>query len=139
MSLSAADQDNQARLKLELQDEKRSFALENLTAALLGRLLDVPISTTKSDFQRGGDGGKAGRQGRRFRLECKKYSNADSLSDQEMLVEIDRALARDESLEAWILVASRSVPEQLEQTLNEKGEKIGVPVAVIDWRDHELA
>jgi hypothetical protein len=61
------------------------------------------------------------------------------VSDRELLGEIDHALARDEALEAWILIATRSVPEQLAQDLVQKGERLGVPVLIIDWKDHELA
>jgi hypothetical protein len=93
----------------------------------------------KSGFQHGGDAGTAGQQGRRLRLECKKYSDDTSLNDRELRGEIDEALASDEALEAWILVATRSVPEQLAQGLVQKGEQLGVPVIVIDWKDHELA
>jgi hypothetical protein len=139
MPLNATDLDNQTRLKQELQDDKNASKLENLAAALLGKLLDVPIAVAKSGFQHGADAGPAGRQGRRFRVECKKYSDTTSLSDRELLGEIDHALARDEALEAWILVATRSVDEQLAQDLTQKGEKTGVPIVIIDWKDHELA
>jgi len=128
---------NQERLIRELQkgDAKK---LENLAAALLGRLLNVHVSVAKSGFQHGGDAGPAGQQGRRFRLECKKYSSTTSLSDRELLGEIDHALARDEALEGWFLVATRSVPEQLAQDLVQKGEKLGVPVIILDWKEHEI-
>jgi hypothetical protein len=139
MHLSATDLDNQERLKRELQNESRASKLENLAAALLGRLLGVPIAVAKSGFQHGGVAGPAGQQGRRFRIECKKYSDTTSLSDRELLGEIDHALARDEALEAWFLVATRGVAEQLAQDLIQKGENIGVPVVILDWKDHEIA
>jgi len=139
MPLSAADLDNQERLKRELQDDKKASEFENLVAALIGRFLRVPIAVAKSGFQHGGDAGPAGRQGRRFRIECKKYSDTTSLSDRELLGEIDHALLRDDGLEPWILAATRNVPEQLAQELNLKGERIGVPIVILDWNDHELA
>src|SRR5687768_13514860 len=137
--VNAADLNNQDKLKFELQDEQKAWKLENLVAALLGHLLGVPIAVAKSGFQHGGDAGAAGRQGRRFRIECKKYSDTTRLSDRELLGEIDHALSRDAGLEAWILAATRSVPEQLAQELNLKGERIGVPIVILDWKDHELA
>jgi len=139
MSLNVNDLDSQEKLKRELQSERCSAKLENLAAALLGQLLGLSIPVAKSGFQHGGDAGPAGRQERRFRIECKKYSDKTSLSDRELLGEIDQALARDNALEAWILVATRSVSEQLEQDLFQHGERIGVPVVVIDWKNHELA
>ncbi|HEY5778599.1 MAG TPA: hypothetical protein VIT00_07655, partial [Terrimicrobiaceae bacterium] len=130
--------DNQAQLKQVLQDEKKASKLENLAAALLGRLLDVPIAVANSGFQHGGDAGPSGRQGRRFRIECKKYSDTTSLSERELLGEIDHALSRDQALEAWLLVATRSVSEQLELNLTQKGEELGVPVVILDWKDSGL-
>src|SRR5690348_6188833 len=102
---------NQEKLKLELQAQDRAAALEELAAALISRLLSIPVVVAKSGFQHGGDAGTVGQQGRRLRLECKKYGDNTSLSDRELLGEIDHALARDEALEAWFLIATRSVSE----------------------------
>lgn len=123
-------------LKELLQNDNSSAKLEKLAAALLGRMLDVPIAIAKSGFQYGGDAGTAGRQGRRLRIECKKYSDKTSLSDRELLGEIDHALSRDNALEGWILVATREASEQLEMSLTQKGEDIGVPVIILDWKKH---
>ncbi|MER0215569.1 MAG: hypothetical protein DU481_05095 [Nitrosomonas sp.] len=123
MTLSEIDQKNQNDLKKELQNDPKHSKLEKLAAALIGRLLGVPIAVAKSGFQHGGDAGPAGQHGRRFRLECKKYSDTTSLSDRELLGELDQALARDIALEAWFLIATRNVPEQLRQELTQKGER----------------
>lgn len=139
MPLTATELSYQEKLKSALQAETSARKLEGLAAELLGRLLGISIAVAKSGFQHGGDAGTAGQQGRRLRLECKKYSDDTRLSDRELLGEIDHALARDEALEAWILIATRSVPEQLAQDLVQKGERLGVPVLIIDWKDHELA
>ena len=139
MSLSTAELDNQKKLKRELQNAQEASKLEHLAAALIGRLLDVPIAVAKSGFQHGADAGPAGQHGRRFRLECKKYSDNSSLSERELLGEIDQALARDEALEAWVLVATRRVSEDIRQSLNQHGERLGVPVLIIDWMDHDMA
>jgi hypothetical protein len=125
-------------LRAALQEERHSQKLEHLVAGLVGRLLGISVAIAKSGFQHGGDAGAAGQQGRRFRLECKKYSDGTGLSNRELLGEIDHALARDEALEAWVLVATRSVPEQLAQDLVQKGERLGVPVLIIDWKKKEL-
>ena len=139
MAFSTGDLANQEKLKGELQGDTGSSKLENLAAALLGKLLGVPMAVAGSGYQHGGDAGPAGQQERRFRLECKKYGETSHLSGRELLGEIDQALARDEALEAWVLVATLSVPEQLVQDLTRKGEGIGVPVVILDWRDAELA
>ncbi len=139
MSLSKKERQHHERLKQELQQGGKPSDLEHLAAALLSRLLDVPIAVAKSGYQYGGDAGTAGQQGRRLRLECKKYSDTSNLNERELRGEIDQALERDQALEAWILVTTRTVPEQLSQSLRQKGEKIGVPIVIIDWVDHEIA
>ena len=139
MSLSTAELENQEKLKQELQKVPKASKLEDLAAALIGRLLDVPIAVAKASFQHGADAGPAGQQGRRFRIECKKYSDNSSLSERELLGEIDQALARDEALEAWVLVATCRVSEQIRQSLDQHGERLGVPVLIIDWMCHEVA
>ena len=125
------------RLKRELQNRQNSSQFEQLAAALLGRLVDVPIPTAKSGFQYGADAGPAGQQGRRFRVECKQYRDTTRLVERELLGEIEQALARDRALEAWVLVTTRRVPEQIWQSLNQHGEQRGVPIVIIDWSDHE--
>ena len=139
MTLSEQEQQHHEKLKQELQQGGKASNLEHLAAALLSRLLDVPIVVAKSGFQYGGDAGTAGHQGRKLRLECKKYSDTSHLGERELLGEIDQALARDQALEAWILVATRTVPEQLQQSLVQKGESVGVPIVIIDWANHGIA
>src|SRR5687767_8317560 len=97
-------------------------ALVRVAAALIGRLLDVPVAVAKAGFQHGADAGTASHQGRRLRIECKRYGDDTTLGERELLGEIDQALSRDPALEAWILVATRVVPEQLLQSLRQKGE-----------------
>ena len=133
-SKSSADwRDHQEKLKLALKNDIDATEFEHLAAALLSHLLDVPIVVAKAGFQYGGDAGPVGRKGRRFRLECKKYSDTSSLSERELLGEIDQAMVRDEALEAWFLIATRTVPEQTQQTLIQHGERQGIPVIIIDW------
>jgi hypothetical protein len=138
MLASEQDLENQKKLKQMFQDGDAS-QLERLTAILIGKLLGVSIAVAKSGFQYGGDAGPAGQQDRRFRLECKKYRDTTSLSNRELLGEIDHALARDEALEAWVLITTRSVSEQLRQDLIQKGERIGVPILIIDWQDNDIS
>ena len=139
MSLNKKERQHHKKLKKELQQGRKPSNLEHLAATLLSRLLDVPIVVARSGFQHGGDAGTAGQQGRRLRLECKKYSDTSKLNNRELLGEIDQAIERDQALEAWILVATRTVPEQLQQSLVLKGERNGVPIVIIDWVDHEIA
>lgn len=108
--------------------------LEELAAALLGRLVGLPIAVAQGSYQHGADAGPAGAQGRRFRVEAKRYADT-SLNERELLGEVDQALARDPALEAWVLVATRSIPEQIEQSLSQHGEERGVPIVFLGWED----
>jgi len=136
MTLNPTNGDTQAMLKASLQNGEAG-ALEHFTAAAIGRLLGVEVAVAKSGFQYGGDAGTAGRQGRRLRIECKKYADSTAPSRRELLGEIDHALARDPALEAWVLVATREVSEDIEQDLAEKGEKEGVPIVVLDFKSSQ--
>lgn len=122
------------QLKRILQDDLEPKQLEELGAALIGNLCGVSVAVAKSGFQHGGDAGPAGRQNRTFRIETKRYADNTPLSDRELLGEIDHALRRDSAMEAWILIATRAAPEQLEQDLLHKSNEIGVPIVVIDWK-----
>jgi len=54
------------------------------------------------------------------------------------LGEIDQAHWRDPALEAWLLVTTQAVSEQIEQSLRRKGEEVGVPVLIVDWKGDGL-
>lgn len=129
--------DSQERLKHALQATKPAD-VENLVAALCGKLLNVPVAVARTGFQHGGDAGPAGRNDRYFRLECKRYADSSNLDRRELLGEIDHALARDEALEAWILIATQAVPEQVAQDLTQHGQRLGVPVLIMDCPDQAL-
>ncbi|MFD9900962.1 hypothetical protein [Mesorhizobium sp. NPDC059025] len=137
MPLDSSQQSKQRRLKEILQEEISAGDFEHLTAALVSRLLNVGIAVAKSGFQFGGDAGPGGRQERRFRIETKRYADTTSLSQRELLGELDHAMQRDSALEGWFLTATREVPEQLEEDLLLHGEKNGVPVVVIDCKSND--
>lgn len=135
---SSADLEYQNRLKQLLQDAAPGI-LERLASVLVGKLLGVTVAAARAGFQYGGDAGPAGRQGRNFRIETKRYADSTPLSERELLGEIDQALWRDPALEAWILVSTREVSEQVEESLHGHGESMGVPVIVIDWKPHGIS
>ena len=124
------------KLRHELQNEQDASKFEHLAAALLDHLLDVPITVAASGFQYGADAGTV--EHRRLRLECKKYRDTSQLKERELLGEIDQALARDDALEAWILITTQTVPEQLRQSLDHHGGQRGVPIAIIDWAGYDV-
>lgn len=123
---------NTLKEKLQKGDPK---ALERLAADLISKLVGVRLTVAKSGYQHGSDAGTGGRAGRHLRLECKRYADNSPLDDRNLQGEIDDALRRDGGLEAWILVSTRGVPQQTEDTLQSKSIATGVPVIVIDWRE----
>lgn len=133
MPLNTKNISLQEKLKDELQKGGDPSKFERLVAALLDRLLGVLITVASKGFQHGGDAGPAGQQGRRFRLECKKYSNTTKFNERELRGEIDQALDRDEALEAWVLITTGSVSEQIRHSLFLKGKETGVPILILDW------
>ncbi|WP_338661246.1 hypothetical protein VQH23_13465 [Pararoseomonas sp. SCSIO 73927] len=120
-------------LRLALLAMPEAETLEKLAAALLGRLLDVPVLVAARGWQQGGDAGTSGRTGRRLRLEAKRYAAESSLPRRELLGQVDYAVERDAALEAWILVTTRDVPEQVGDDLRAKGEREGCPVVILDY------
>ncbi len=133
MPLSRKNINLQEELKRELQNGGDAFKFECLVSSLLSHLLDIPITVASKGFQHGADAGPAGQQGRRFRLECKKYSDSRKLNERELRGEIDQALDRDEALEAWVLITTGSVSEQIRHSLFLKGKETGVPILILDW------
>ena len=136
MPRTSADSNPREALKRELQSSASPSQLEKLSAALLSHLLGLPIIVARAGFQYGADAGSAGEQNRRLRLECKRYKDSTNLNERELLGEVDQALCRDEALEAWILIATCSVPEQIQQSLIQHGEKNGIPIVILDWSDN---
>lgn len=122
------------RLRTILQTDIKASLFEKVVAALISHLTGVGIAVAKTGFQHGGDAGPSGRQGRRFRIETKRYADSTSLSDRELLGEVDDALFIDPAMECWILAATREVPEQLELKLMRKADETGVPILIIDWK-----
>ncbi|MFD1104700.1 hypothetical protein [Sphingobium olei] len=121
-------------LKAELQALDPAI-FERLVAALVGKMIGIGISVAKSGFQHGADGGTAGRQGRRLRIETKRYADTNPLNERELLGELEQASQRDSALELWVLGATREAKEQLETSLFKSGLKLGIPVLVIDWKN----
>ena len=125
-------------LKKILQKIKPS-KLELLAAALVGRLLNRPIFVASSGSQFGGDAGTIGSNSRYFRVECKRYRKSSTLGIRSLLGEIDEAIRADSMLEAWILVATRDVNEQLARNLIRKGEETGNAVIFLEFQKHEFS
>jgi hypothetical protein len=126
------------RLMSRLQKSSPPCALEHLAAEIVERLLTMPIAVAKAGFQHGGDAGPAGIQGRHFNIEAKRYKSKTSLNDRQLQGELMQALSCDAGLECWILVSTRSVPEQTQNSLRKLGNEHGFPVLIYDSSIHSL-
>lgn len=135
--MAAAHTADVDQLKVLAQAIDPPTRLEHLAAALIGELIGVSVAVAKSGFQHGADAGTAGRQERFLRIECKRYRDDTSLNDRLLLGEIDQAIDADPALEAWILVATREVDEQLERQLFKHGNGFGITVLIVDWKSHD--
>ena len=112
--------------------------LERLAGALLGRLLDVPVRFARSGDQRGGDAGVSGAGARHLILEARRYGDTSNLDERGILGEIEQAVERQPDLEAWLLVTTREVPEQVQTAMVRAGLKNGIGTIIIDWQPQPL-
>lgn len=138
MSLVLSERDIEAKLKAIIHGEPDDKKLERLSAALIGKLLDVRIYVASSGFQFGADNGTAGERGRDLRIECKKYKDTTNLRPRDVLGAFDQARMYDGALEAWIFVVTRDVTQQIADSLKSASEESGVPVVILDWPEDQL-
>lgn len=125
-----ADQTDLNQLRSELQ-AMTPRAFEMMVGRLAEHLLDIRFSPARSGFQEGGDTGSVGREGRRLRIEAKRYSS--NFDARDILGGFHQAINRDPAMEAWIAAATRDIPEQLANALELEGHKEGVPVLSVDF------
>lgn len=129
--MRASATNNLSALREELL-KAPSSALERLAAELVEVASGLPVRQAASGAQSGADAGAATIQ-RTIRVEAKRYGDDTRLSERELLGEVAQAFQRDPLLEAWILVATREVPEQTISALRKYSEDHGAPVLVLDW------
>ena len=112
--------------------------LERLAGCLLGRLLGVPVRIPRAGDQRGGDGGVAGAGGRHLIFEARRYKEGSRLDERSIVGEIQQAVNRNPALEAWILVTTLEVSEQVETAIIDSAQKNGIGAIIIDWLPQPL-
>ena len=112
--------------------------LERLAGLLLGCLLGVPVRNARTGDQRGGDGGVSGAGSRHLIFEARRYGDDSRLDERGILGEIEQAVDREPDLEAWILVTTREVSEQLQQAMVRAGLNKGIGTVIIDWQRQPL-
>lgn len=126
------------RLRFILQNVITPKQFETVLSAILTETVQIDIDVAKSGFQHGADSGTAGRQGRKLRFEMKRYGDATDLDERNLLGGFRQALQRDPWLEAWVLIATKSVPEQISDAFKFESDQSGVPVLIFDWSGAEI-
>ena len=105
--------------------------LERLAADLIGELIDLPVRRAASGSQHGADAGAISIVNS-IRIEAKRYRETTRLSERELLGEITQVIQVDPSIDAWILVSTTTVPEQISISLKKYGIGNGIPIIIID-------
>ncbi|WP_416412989.1 hypothetical protein [Pantoea sp. App145] len=126
------------RLRIILQDEVTPKQFESILAAILTETLQIDINVAKSGFQHGADSGTAGRQGRALRFEMKRYGESTHLNERDLRGGFHQALQQDPSMEAWVMVVTKAVPEQITNAFRYESEESGVPVLIFDWSGADI-
>ena len=107
--------------------------LERLAQFALSSLLKVPFRNARAGDQRGGDGGVSGIGGRHLVFEARRYRQNTRLDERSIRGEIDQAVERQPDLEAWLLVTTQEVPEQIHDAIGRAALDQGVGAISIDW------
>ena len=107
--------------------------LERLAQFALGSLLGVPFRHARSGDQGGGDGGASGTSGRNLVFEARRYGPDSRLDESRIRGQIAHATERHPDLEAWILVTTLEVPQQLQDAIDETALDRGIGAVSIDW------
>ena len=110
--------------------------LERFAGFALGSLLRVPFRHARSGDQRGGDGGTSGLADRHLVFEARRYNQRTSLDERSIRGQIDQAVERHPDLEAWFLVTTQEVPEQLQDAIDKKARSLGIAAVIVDWAPH---
>ncbi|MCY4558919.1 MAG: hypothetical protein OXF79_21600 [Chloroflexi bacterium] len=105
--------------------------LERLAQSAVSYLLDVPFRSARAGDQRGGDGGTSGTRDLVF--EARRYAPTTSFDERGIRGQILQAVERKPDLEAWILVSTREVPEQIQDAIDATALGQGIAAFSIDW------
>lgn len=111
---------------------------ERLVRGLLSWLVGVPFRLAGGGEQGGGDVGVVGPAGRDLICEARRYGDTSRLDRRQIEGEIQQAIRRNPDLEAWILVTTQEVPEQVRTAMVQAGQRAGVAALIIDWLPQPL-
>lgn len=107
-----------------------SQGFEGLVARLLETLTERRFFLARSGRQEGRD-----MTSNAIAVECKRYDKDTPLNEDELTSKLVHAISDFPSMELWVLVANRSVEDQLITRLRSFGRKDGVEVFIISSED----
>ena len=107
--------------------------LERFAGFALGSLLRVPVRNARSGDQQGGDGGVSGVAGRSLVFEARRYGPNSRLDERSIRGQIDQAVENNPNLEAWILVTTLEVRQQIQRAMEEAALSRGIGIISFDW------
>ncbi len=110
---------------------------EGLVADLLSRLTNYRFFLAASGRQEGRDMRAPTEYGTHIAVECKRYGRVTELNERELVAEFAQAAKSLPQLDLWVLVASRPVPDGLEQQLRTQADEAGVAFALLDWLEDD--
>lgn len=106
---------------------------QDISGLLLGELVGAEFKLARAGDQWGGDGGTGSAAERHLVYEARRYGDNTNFKKREIVGQLDEALEKDPALEAWILITTRAVPEQLHTSLQAFALRRGMCVFTIDW------
>jgi len=112
-----------------------SDGFEGLIASLLEALTGAHFNLAAAGSQHGRDMSSRRLSANVIAVECKRYRQNTDLNERELLGELVQAAQAIPNLDLWVLVASREVSSQLEESLNSLAIEMGVGFFAISSGD----
>ena len=112
-----------------------STGFEGLIQRLLERLTGYQFYLAQSGTQAGRDMSSARVNAAVLAVECKRYGDETELKAPELLGKLAQAAETIPQLDVWVLVTSRSVPDQLYSALQRLADRLHVDVQVLSAGD----
>lgn len=108
---------------------------EGLIAALLEALTGRHFNLASAGSQQGRDMSSRRLGSNVIAVECKRYGQDRELNERELLGELVQAEQATSDLDLWVLVTSRGVPSQLEESLKRLADDMGIGFFAISSGD----
>jgi hypothetical protein len=108
---------------------------EGLIAKLLEKLTGQHFHLAQSGTQLGRDMSASRLNSNVVAVECKRYSSNTELNERELLGELVQVAQAIPDLDLWVLVTSRDIPSQLDESLRSAAHKLNITYFSISTND----